>query len=353
MTSGDLFKPGAEENMAQVRFSALNRRAALAGLGAFVGIAAAAPALGQPRAAGPLVFLDLRGRVLVADPNTGRIVPLVEETGATGADGVAISGDGRYVYWTNMGRAGANDGSIMRVPTGGGTVETIVEPGGTHTPKQLKYDLVHNRLYWSDREGMRVMRCNPDGTGIETLLRTGDFEADQGDQSKWCVGLALHNDRGEIYWTQKGGDNAGVGTIKRMNMEFRTGETADTRSDITVLFENLPEPIDLDIDERRRRIYWTDRGDHTVNRAPLLNTREAPGARTDREILVTGAGEAIGIAIDPYAQRMYFTSLGGELSAADLDGSNRTLLASGQGTLTGVTLPVGLAPANAPYEQRL
>lgn len=320
-------------------------------LGAFGAAALVGRAKAQPRAAGALVFLDLRGRVLLANPNTGEVRVHVAQTGASGADGVAMSPDGRWIYWTNMGRAGDNDGSIQRVAVReGAQPEMVVAPGGTHTPKQLKYDHVHSRLYWSDREGMRVQRCNPDGSNIETLVTTGDFVRDRGDQSKWCVGLALHNTRSQIYWTQKGGDNAGVGTIKRCNMDMRVGETPDRRSDIAVLFDKLPEPIDLDIDERRRLLFWTDRGDNTVNCAPLDNVTERPDARTDRRILVRGLREAIGIAVDPYGEKMYYTSLGGELGSANLDGSNARMLATDQGTLTGVTLPLGLAPGNAPYE---
>ena len=46
-----------------------------------------------------------------------------------------------------------------------------------------------------------------------------------------------------------------------------------SRSDIEVVFKDLPEPIDLEIDHATRILYWTDRGDppngNTVNRAPL------------------------------------------------------------------------------------
>jgi hypothetical protein len=40
-----------------------------------------------------------------------------------------------------------------------------------------------------------------------------------------------------------------------------------------VLFDQLPEPIDLELDRANRVLYWTDRGDpprgNTVNRAPI------------------------------------------------------------------------------------
>ena len=56
---------------------------------------------------------------------------------------------------------------------------TIVPPGGTFTPKQLQLEKRSGKLYWSDREGMRVMRANRDGSEIEILVDTSlglDFE---------------------------------------------------------------------------------------------------------------------------------------------------------------------------------
>src|SRR5438309_3968028 len=50
---------------------------------------------------------------------------------------------------------------------------TIVPPGGTFTPKQLQLEPVGRKLYWCDREGMRVMRCDLDGSNVETLVQTG------------------------------------------------------------------------------------------------------------------------------------------------------------------------------------
>src|SRR4029453_4232271 len=143
----------------------------------------------------------------------------------------------------------------------GGHLTTIVPAGGTFTPKQLKLDPVHRKLYWSDREGMRVMRANLDGSNIETLVETAHGDAARRDGSNWCVGIALDVAGGRVYWTQKGGDNAGVGSIRRAGLETPGGEDAAHRSDIEVLFDGLPEPIDLDLDLTQRTIYWTDRGD--------------------------------------------------------------------------------------------
>src|SRR4029079_2218218 len=174
----------------------------------------------------------------------------------------------------------------------------IVPPGGTFTPKQLYLDKANGKLYWSDREGMRVMRANLDGSQIETLVQTGESENDRRDQTRWCVGIAVDPKQRLIYWTQKGADNAGVGRIFGAGIEIPEGETAANRSDVEVFFDGLPEPIDLEIDPQHRVLYWTDRGNapsgNTVNRAPI----EAKTAPNAPQIVVSDLMEGIGIALD-------------------------------------------------------
>ena len=118
------------------------------------------------------------------------------------------------------------------------------------------------------------MRANFDGSNIETLVDTSKGDARAGtDLTKWCVGITVDPDRGQIYWTQKGPENAGKGRIFRAKIDIPKGETPANRTDIEVLFDALPEPIDLELDLKNRFIYWTDRGDpprgNTVNRASI------------------------------------------------------------------------------------
>ncbi|MAK61646.1 MAG: 3-hydroxyacyl-CoA dehydrogenase [Ponticaulis sp.] len=258
--------------------------------------------------------------------------------GARGVfDGVDIDRTSGHIFFSDMGVMNQRDGAIYRCDRDGQTIRTVVEPGGSFTPKQLKIDQQSRKLYWSDREGMAVMRCNNDGSGVETLVRIGDPVENKGDQTRWCVGMALDPARQQIYWSQKGGDNAGQGVIRRCGMELPEGETPDNRSDIETLFAGLPEPIDLDLDLEARMIYWTDRGDNTVSRAPMdLPPSPNPFARNDRDILVTGLQEAIGIALLPSVKRMAFTSLGGEVGISNMDGSDLTLLQQDVRPLTGI-----------------
>src|SRR5262249_30983622 len=161
---------------------------------------------------------DLSGnRVFTANPDGSNTKTIV--TGCRHPDGIVVDTDAGHIYWTNMGVPSRNDGSIERADLDGGNRTTIIPEGGTFTPKQLHLERASRKLYWSDREGMRVMRANLDGSDIETLVQTGQTDADGRNQTKWCVGIAVDPVRGHIYWTQKGGDDAGVGRILRANLD--------------------------------------------------------------------------------------------------------------------------------------
>src|SRR5437868_10006749 len=221
-------------------------------------------------------------RLFVLDASAGRILSMKTDgsdgrvivTGCRMPDGVVIDVEAGHIYWTNMGVPSMNDGSIERADLDGKNRVTIISEGRTFTPKQLHLEKKSGKLYWCDREGMRVMRANVDGSNIETLVDTSKGDARPGaDLTKWCVAITVDPHRGIIYWTQKASYDAGKGRIFRANIDIPKGETAANRTDIELLFDGLPEPIDLELDLKNRFLYWTDRGDpprgNTVNQASL------------------------------------------------------------------------------------
>ena len=284
---------------------------------------------------GRLYFLDLSGgRIVAVNPDGSD--PRTLLAGLTGhPDGIIADTEGGHLYWTNMGDPDGNDGSIERIDLDGLNRTTIVAAGDTFTPKQIQFE--DGTLYWSDREGMRVMRAAANGSAVETLVQTGFGDTDRKDQRNWCVGIAVDRVGGKIYWTQKGADDSGHGRILRAGIDVPAGQTPAERTDIEVVYDGLPEPIDLDIDHGTRTLYWTDRGDpprgNTVNRAPL---DPGPDGRPEPEIVVDHLMEGIGLALDVAGDRMFVTDFAGTVYRAALDGSDKTTLLQAQGNLTGI-----------------
>jgi DNA-binding beta-propeller fold protein YncE len=286
------------------------------------------------RSVGRLFFLEASGGQIHSANADGSDRKVIVSGGRV-PDGIVVDVEAGHIYWTNMGVPSKNDGSIERVDLDGQNRVTIIGEGKTFTPKQLHLEKKSGKLYWCDREGMRVMRANLDGSNIETLVDSSRGDTRPGtDPTKWCVGITVDPDSGEIYWTQKGSDDAGQGRIFSAKIDIPKGETAANRIDIELLFDGLPEPIDLELDRKNRFLYWTDRGDpprgNTVNRVSLDADFKKP------EILLTHLMEGIGIALDFKGNRMFVTDLAGNIFSAKLDGSEKKPLLVAQGNLTGI-----------------
>ncbi|KAF4994645.1 hypothetical protein FGRMN_5642 [Fusarium graminum] len=300
-----------------------------------------------------LYFLDIGlsgnsttgGSILVGTSDAKPLKTLVSDQRMP--DGIDISSSTGKLFWTSMGRLSENDGAVLSCNLDGTDVKEIVPRGSAHTPKQLTIDEVNSKVYFADREGMRIMRCNFDGSDLEVLVQTGDHQDEQqrSDPTRWCVGITVSPSTGKFYWTQKGPSKGGKGRIFRANIDMKSAEDARTRTDIELLFQDLPEPIDLEINDAESTLYWTDRGElpngNTINRAKVdveLKHEGASKPGKHYEILSRGMHEAIGIKLDSRNRRMFATDLGGAVYQFDMDGGNRKKLYEGSSAYVGITL---------------
>jgi hypothetical protein len=305
-----------------------------------------------------LYFLDLglgnkpqdvfnSGRVLVGGPDGRPLKSIVDHQHLP--DGIQISIPLGKIFWTNMGVPDKNDGTIFSANLDGSDAKAIIPEGKVHTPKQMFLDSTNKKLYFCDREGLRVMRSNLSGSDIEVLIQNGDWKNEEhtADQMRWCVGIAVSPSTGYFYWTQKGYSKAGKGKILRAKIEFPEGQDASNRTDIETLFQSLPEPIDLEINEEEGVLYWSDRGDpplgNSLNRAPFSTLKAVeeghksiPGK--DYELLVRNLHEAIGLALDEKNKHIYTCDLGGTVYRFDADGKNKKRFYDGEGAFSGITL---------------
>jgi hypothetical protein len=292
---------------------------------------------------GRLLLLNIGtpSRLLSISPDGGDMQVLCPDLGVA-PDGLAVDPVRGHIFSTYMGSSHdgedffVNDGAIFRVDLDGTNRMTIVPEGATFTPKQIQYDPEGDFIYWCDREGMRVMRARPSGAELTVLVQTGSTEEERRDRRRHCVGVAVDPRGGFLYWTQKGKPDGGEGRLLRAPLRTQSGVNPAARPDIETLFDNLPEPIDLEWDAESSYLYWTDRG-----AAPMGNTLNRCLIRAGRtgtpEIILRGLHEGIGLAIDHANRRAFVGDLGGYVRTLRLDRPDEgSVIFSGHGPLTGV-----------------
>lgn len=229
------------------------------------------------------------------------------------------------------------NGSLQKISLSNGYSRMLLKPGSFTTGKQITRDRKTGRLYWCDREGRTIYRCEQDGSNqiklIENKERAFDKEID------WPVGIALDNEQNFLYWTQKGPAKGGQGRIFRAGIEIPEGENFSNRTDIEILWENLPEPIDLELDLGSNMIYWTDRGKeptgNTLNRAPIPEFNKTGESQ---QILAHGFQEAIGLAINSEDAIVYVSDLSGKIRSVNLRTGVVSIVAELPGLATGIAL---------------
>lgn len=296
-----------------------------------------------------LYALDLiLGSVHRVDVATGEVHDLA--TGLEEApDGIIVDEVEGYAYFTLMGRPDTplepaheppfttSNGSIQRVTLTGGAPEIVVDRGRFTTGKQLATDPRTGRLFWCDREGVAVYRCERDGTAVTRLIDNAN--ADLPAVERECVGIAIDPTNGWLYWTQKGPSDGGKGRILRAPLDIPQGTPPEARTDIEILWDGLPEPIDMELDEEHQILYWTGRGKppngNTLNRAPVPE----PGDRgVTPDIIAHGFSEAIGVALDLPNNVAYVSDLSGAIRRVDLSTGNTRVIAVLGGAATGLAL---------------
>lgn len=253
-------------------------------------------------------------------------------------DGITIDHAAGHMYVTQMGKTlGSNTGSIVRYNLDGTDCQTVVETGrtGVWTPKQIVFVADHGAkwVYWCDREGMKVMRACVDALPAkpEVLIDTGcPAKGDGEDMRNWCVGITVDVARQIVYWSQKGPPKGSEGRIFRA----RIGDAEATKE---LLFDRLPEPIDLELDQEKGVLYWTDRGDPPKGNS--LNRAFVGGDKVGEiEVLATRLHEAIGLAVDLQEKKAYVSDLAGGVYEVDLKSRKKKVMFAELGDLTGIAL---------------
>ncbi|KAF7717740.1 Uncharacterized protein PECH_007689 [Penicillium ucsense] len=279
------------------------------------------------------------GQILRFNLATQKLTPLVLRQNLP--DGIDVSIETQRIFWTNMGRStAACDGSVWTADMDGSRIRCLIPKGHVHTPKQISVLDSRKQIYFCDREGTSIHRVNYDGTQHEIIVqRHVTPQMGLGEKMRsWCVGIALDDEHGAMYWTQKGPSKGGRGQIYRTRLDMAPGETAENRSDIECLFDGLPEPIDIEIDSDTQTIYWTDRGEHPMGCALYRAYVGGEEADMHKVILARHFHEPIGLKLDRASNIVYVSDLGGSVYSVDLSDGIKVEVVRNNGCYTGITL---------------
>jgi 3-hydroxyacyl-CoA dehydrogenase len=286
----------------------------------------------QPR----ILALDIGLSSTDSSTNTGEIVELTPDGQVKSLvknqalpDGLTIDSASRRMFWTCMGSLNKQDGALYSADLDGSNIKTVLAPGAVHTPKQLNLDTANQMIYFCDREGQGVFRCKYDGSQLQQLVNNNSSSQHgaESDVMGWCVGIALSSSLNKLYWTQKGPSKGGKGRIFSANLPSTNSPDAEI-TNARCLLDNLPEPIDLEIDEETRSLYWTDRGElprgNTLNRIQLSEDGAKPSGT--KEILAKKFHEAIGLRLDLSRRQVFVTDLGGSIYSCKIDEDRKIVL---------------------------
>ncbi|UPK90191.1 hypothetical protein LCI18_001126 [Fusarium solani-melongenae] len=280
------------------------------------------------------------GEILQLDTNGQNAKAIL--SGQSLPDGIDVDDSTGRIFWTTMGKPGAQDGAVCSANNDGTDIRTLIAPGAINTPKQLCCDKQNKKLYFSDREGCAVYRCNYDGSALETLVDNGRSSSENGKQADvldWCVGISVSPSHGKFYWTQKGPSKGGKGRIFCAEM--------DNPGNAACIMTGLPEPIDLEIDEAGSKLYWTDRGEIPSGNALFMIPLDDTGlpvpmdttSSIKPQMLTKNFNEAIGLKLDAKNNRIFVTDLGGRIYSCDIEtGKKRVIYADDDRAFTGIAV---------------
>ena len=214
------------------------------------------------------------------------------------------------IYWSNP-------TSILRANVDGSNVTTLLS--GLGDVFDLSIDIEGEKIYWVDAGEKKIQRANLDGSEVEDVVI--------GISAPYA--LALDMDRGKVYWTVSGvlvnrvidsSLGKGFGKIQRANLDG---------TEIETLITGLDQPSAIALDSEAEKMYWTDSGSPGSLRRANLDGSEIEG-------VVRRIGNVYGTALDSENEKVYWATNFTRIERANLDGTDlESLIDEGQGS--GVT----------------
>jgi Low-density lipoprotein receptor repeat class B len=173
-------------------------------------------------------------------------------------------------------------------------------------------------VYWTDRGASQLKRMNFDGSNLQTIALSGAATSPGSN----IRGIAADNVSNRIYWADNGADQ-----LLRANLDG---------SDSTILYTvtgGNSFPADVRLDLGNQFLYWCDQLRNRIQRSTL-------GGASVIDVITNAAPTGpYFMDLDVPAGKIYWGDFGGgSIFRANLDGSSRETLLTGNNMTRGVRL---------------
>lgn len=263
-------------------------------------------------------WTDWAGRAIGRVPAEGGPPATPVNTGAFRPRGLVVDEQGGRLVW-----GGDGEGQLWAAPLGGGQPMPLV--GGDGETAGVALDRAGQRLFWANYTTGHIWTAAADGSGARVLL---------GGEYPDPAGLALDRVHGYLYWSDP--TRNAIGRLHLGGAELEL-----------IIDTGLDKPTGLDVDPIAGKLYWADWGTVQIGRANLDGS--------EPEVLLDASDGLVlpnRIALDLRAGKLYWTDFGrGTISRANLDGAHVETVISGLGEPDGLAIdrpPVGAYRVSVP-----
>lgn len=157
---------------------------------------------------------------------------------------VGVSYDGRYVYWTDIGK---KTESIVKALEDGSKMEVVLT-AGLLEPEDIAVDWLTGNLYITDNSFMHIAVCSNDGNHCAVLVNQNVHHP---------RGIALLPQQGRMFWSDWG-DKPMIAVAQMDGTEARA-----------LVTENVHWPNGVTLDWPNNRLYWVDAKLRTIESVNL------------------------------------------------------------------------------------
>jgi hypothetical protein len=176
-------------------------------------------------------------------------------------DSLAVDETTGRIYFSSGKKQGNNtyQGKIQRINTDGTDLKTIITTSALPSALRLVHHPNKKMLYWVEGvEGTLIRRYNINNrTGIETLVDTEKNPCSVvTPKCPPIQDIAVDTENSDIYWTQSLRFTLIPGSIHRLSLLTKPGETSANRTGVQMVLKNQHYPKKMHY--VNGTLYWTD-----------------------------------------------------------------------------------------------